>query len=239
MAFSILIPLVAKAQIGDGERGRVTVNVYNQDGEPYVGHWYLHLGTTKNNRVIRNGLRGKSVNLEWGDYYLDVWKVEKTGQYYLIHSENPQRLLPGEEITFNVQYFKTEEQYERALNPIEPLAATEPEPTPAPTEEPEIADEEPTTEEPIIEEITPEPASYVDPYAELRAERERENAIAFNRLLAEPEVETIETESREFEGTLSLNAGERMELAVTGNPLLTTLLVSMGLGALTTRRRRS
>lgn len=132
--------------------GTININLYDQNYEDFIGNWYLHQGTTIKGRLIRNSISDETFDIENGVYFLEVRKIWKTHPFYLVHSDNPQTLEAEGEITYNVQYFETEEQMLARMNDGD--LPPEPEPNPAPEPEP-VVEPEPEPE--------PEPVVVVDP----------------------------------------------------------------------------
>ncbi len=131
--------------------GTININLYDQSYEDFRGGWYLHQGTTIKGPMQRNGISDETFDIEYGVYFLEVRKIWGTHPFYLIRSDNPQTLETGGSITFNVQYFETEEQM---LARMDDPAVMEPEPEPIP-------EPDPTPEpEPVV---APEPAVVIDP----------------------------------------------------------------------------
>jgi len=123
---AMLIPFGSLS--ADQPKGTVVITVQDENGEAFSGDWYLHSGTTINGFVLRNGSAGEVFQKESGSYFLEVRNLFGSHPYHLLYSDNPQFLLEDETITFNVQYFKTEEQMLIASgNPPPEPPAPEPE----------------------------------------------------------------------------------------------------------------
>ncbi len=90
--------------------GKMQVNVYDQDNQPFSGTWYLHQGPNEKGLTIRNGSLGETFQLNEGYYTLVAHGKTYQYPYVVIHSDNPQRVIAGETAVFNIQYFQTEEQ---------------------------------------------------------------------------------------------------------------------------------
>lgn len=93
---------------GTGQ-GKVIVSVADDQNQAFSGEWYLHSGTTSTGSLVRNGSSGESFNIDAGTYYLEVRGLVHTYPYYYVFSSNPQILAENDTITFNVQYFKTQD----------------------------------------------------------------------------------------------------------------------------------
>ena len=132
--------------------GTININLYDQNYDDFRGDWYLHQGTTIMGRVVRNGTSDETFDIENSVYFLEIRKIWETHPFYLVHSDNPQTLEAGGNITFNVQYFETEEQMLARIDSGDQPPAPEPEPEP----------EEPAPE-PEPEEPAPEPEPEPDP----------------------------------------------------------------------------
>ena len=121
------------------EPGTVNVSVQNEDGETISGDWYLHTGTSVSGFLLRNGSAGETFDVDAGTYFLEVRALPGDYPYYLIHSDNPQSVDEGGEITFNVEYFETEEAMLIASgNPPEPQIVGQDDTQP---QEPDVYDE--------------------------------------------------------------------------------------------------
>ncbi|MBN2306518.1 hypothetical protein JXD20_00875 [Candidatus Peregrinibacteria bacterium] len=92
------------------ETGAIAISVQDENGDSFIGNWYLHRGTTIHGFLVRNGSGSESFQVDTGSYFLEVRAVPVNHPYYLIHSDNPQYLDSGDTVTFNVQYFETEEE---------------------------------------------------------------------------------------------------------------------------------
>ncbi len=104
----------------------VIISVQDQDNLALSGDWYLHQGTTINGFLVRNGSAGETFQVDSGSYFLEVRNLISSHPYYLLHSDNPQFVEEDATITFNVQYFETEEQMLIASgNPPEPVSEPE------------------------------------------------------------------------------------------------------------------
>lgn len=90
--------------------GTIIVSVVDETGETISGNWYLHRGSTEGGFLVRNGSFSEKFQMDAGNYYLEVRGQVSSHPYYLVHSDNPQYLYGGSSITFNVQYFETQEQ---------------------------------------------------------------------------------------------------------------------------------
>lgn len=106
--------------------GTVIISIQDENGEAFSGDWYLHQGTTINGFVVRNGSAGEVFQADFGSYFLEVRNLLGDHPYHLLYSDNPQFLSENETITFNVQYFETEEEMLVASgNPPEPIPEPE------------------------------------------------------------------------------------------------------------------
>lgn len=104
----------------------VIISVQDQDNLALSGDWYLHQGTTINGFLVRNGSAGETFQVDSGSYFLEVRNLMGSYPYYLLHSDNPQFVEEDAMITYNVQYFETEEQMLIASgNPPEPVSEPE------------------------------------------------------------------------------------------------------------------
>ena len=104
----------------------VIISVQDQSNLALSGNWYLHQGTTLNGALIRNGSSGEIFEVDSGSYFLEVRNLLGSYPYYLLHSDNPLFVDEDATITFNVQYFETEEQMLIASgNPPEPTSEPE------------------------------------------------------------------------------------------------------------------
>lgn len=138
--------------------GTINVNLYDQNYEDCGGDWYLHQGTTIKGLIKRNGISDETFDIENGVYFLEVRKIWETHPFYLVHSDNPQTLEAEGDVTYNVQYFETEEQMLARMDAGDQPPA--PEPTPEP--DPEIDEPEPEPE-PVVDSEPVEPVVVVDP----------------------------------------------------------------------------
>lgn len=111
----LIIPFIALAEEGD-DLGTITINTVAQDNNAISGKWYLHRGGA-NGTVVRNGLSGETFNVEVGTYYLEARRTSGGDVYkaYQITTENPQSVAAGESATFNVRYYRTQEDLDAAL----------------------------------------------------------------------------------------------------------------------------
>ena len=110
-----LIPGGRAAEVED--QGTIVINVYDENGDEFAGNWYLHQGINERGMVVRNGSNGETFLFSDGTYYLRA-HGKTDAPYPLIHSDNPQALEIGETITYNVQYFATEEALLAATGPL-------------------------------------------------------------------------------------------------------------------------
>jgi len=69
----------------------------------YIKHYRCRYG-------LPNGSGGETFSAPAGTYYLEYRNVPPTYNFRSLRSDNPQTLEIGGTITFNIQYFKTEEQ---------------------------------------------------------------------------------------------------------------------------------
>ena len=99
-----IIPFTALAAESEPTTGTVVINVTDEYGDDVSGNWLLHFGT----RTIRNGMRSYSFETDPHSYTLEA-RAANNYPYRVITTENPQMLEAGETITFDVMYFKTEE----------------------------------------------------------------------------------------------------------------------------------
>lgn len=117
--FAMLVPVAAMAE---SPQGTVTVSIQDAAGQAFSGDWYLHQGTTINGFLVRNGSAGETFDVNVGNYFLEVRGLAGDHPYYTIYSDNPQTVEENQSITYNVQYFETEEQMLIATgNPPDPV----------------------------------------------------------------------------------------------------------------------
>jgi hypothetical protein len=126
----LILPNASKAA-DEINLGKIIVNIHDENNNAYVGNWFLHNGITANGTVVRNGSSGETFNLEAGTYFIEAQKSDNIRPYRLIRSDNPQTVTAGETITFDIQYFQTEDQKNNPGTFAEPVIA-EPAAEPAP-----------------------------------------------------------------------------------------------------------
>ncbi|MCK5601692.1 hypothetical protein KAR91_07485 [Candidatus Pacearchaeota archaeon] len=106
--------------------GEMQINIYDQDGQPFSGTWYLHQGPNDDGLTIRNGSLGETFQLNEGYYTLVAHGKTYQYPYVVIHSDNPQEVITGQTAVFNVQYFQTEEQMLNATGETPAITTTSP-----------------------------------------------------------------------------------------------------------------
>ena len=119
-----LLPFQSFAQ--EEDMGTIVINILDGEGEAMTGNWFLHRGISRLNTTVRNGANSETFLFSWGTYFLETQPVHQH-PFHMVESENPQLLMPGETITYNVFYFKTEEEMVMATGelPDTPIAAAQ------------------------------------------------------------------------------------------------------------------
>ena len=105
LLLAVLAPLGSLA--ADDTTGQIIISIVDEDKNNFPGMWYLRQGGI-NGAVVRNGTYGENFNYNPGIYYLQVHPKNYDHPYYLLSSTNPQTLVTGGSINFQIQYFKTE-----------------------------------------------------------------------------------------------------------------------------------
>lgn len=265
IATLILMPL--GMAFAAAPQGNITIKVTDQNEQEFAGSWFLYQGTDDKGLVRRNGAKGETFNMDAGNYFITLNPKNPDYQYYLVKSENPQRLYENQSINFEVQYFRTPEQLSEAKKLMAQTEETTTEETTseeAVTEESEevteteettteeteevVEEEEETTEEDNTndsneesEEQAQQDAAEAARQARLDAARE---AAAYRRSIQNvPQFNTAPANSEPAaasDNTKQSAATESKapELAATGSPFLLSLLLPSMLGGIVIRKRK-
>ncbi len=230
LLIATLLPLTSLAVDIEKEKGTVTINVYDENNQKFSGNWFLHQGTSTKGRIVRNGTSGETFDIDDGNYYLEAQRKNSRYNYYIIYSNNPQTLEIDGEITYKIQYFKTQEDFETAK------ANGDTTPTPTPTPEPPTPTPAPTpTPEPPTPTPTPIPTP-TNPTADRDYLGPDPSSSNYVPLFNISPVDNATEQTTESENELSQNLP--LQLAETGNPALLLLVISGLAGGLAVRKRK-
>lgn len=86
----------------------VTVDVQNEAGSAFSGEWTLYEGSSDSGTVFWNGNASETFDVNEGTYFLKVFPIGAAYPYVAVKSSNPQTVSTDGTVTFEVQYFKTE-----------------------------------------------------------------------------------------------------------------------------------
>ena len=150
-------PVATLADDEDPSMGTVIINVQDKNGDDVSGNWLLHHMNVKG-MIVRNGMKSDEFGMDDGTYFLEV---RNTSYYeaYVIDEDKTQTLEPGGNITYNITYYRTEEDMYTTDDPEtdEPAEESESDEETTPDPEAEPPTEEPAEESESDEETTPEP----------------------------------------------------------------------------------
>ena len=221
-------------------QGTITINVYDENNKPYMGNWYLHQGTNEKGLVLRNGSSGETFSFKEGTYFLRVYKKDSTHPYNVIYSNNPQTLTADETITFNVQYFKTQEE----MNNASSSSTTETSSTDTDTTDISDTSSSDTNAESSSDsdETTTDLAS-TDTSSEDESETETATGTTYSRTYMGPRVTYDDLHDSDTAASSGSSAGSGsaslpLELAQTGSPAFLLLIFSGLLGRFAARRKK-
>lgn len=102
-ALALLIPLSSFAT-----NETVTVNVQSETGSAFSGEWTLYEGSNDSGTVFWNGNASETFDVNEGTYFLKVFPLGIAYPYVAVKSRNPQTVSTDGTVTFEIQYFKTE-----------------------------------------------------------------------------------------------------------------------------------
>lgn len=218
-------------------QGKVIINVLDENNKPYSGNWYLHQGITDNGLLVRNGSSGETFTVQEGIYFLTVYKKDYFRPYHVIYSTNPQTLTANETITFNVQYFKTEEEMANAEAPSVTETATEDTSTVSTPDTSSSDTGTVTTEDSEDSETTISDADTDEP--------ETPQSPTYSRTYMGPRVTsrnlpTSETSAPTGSGSSAsgISVNQAHQLAQTGSPAFLLFVFSGLLGGFAVRRKK-
>jgi hypothetical protein len=117
VAVSLLLPHHA---FMSGDRGTIQIEIVDQGGNLTNGIWFLYEGSSAQSHAVRGGTMNESIEVEPGTYFLRV-ENNFNGVYeaFTIGPDNPQEVVAGEEILWQIQYFKDADQID--AKPVEEL----------------------------------------------------------------------------------------------------------------------
>jgi hypothetical protein len=104
LALSTLVPGSFAVFFDNDDRGTVTINVTDANGNPAVGNWYFYAGRNDKGLLYRNGTMGEKFQAPTGYYHL-VFFTKYPYPSVKLYSENTQELTKGGSVTFNLVYF--------------------------------------------------------------------------------------------------------------------------------------
>jgi hypothetical protein len=170
---SLLLPIASHADTEpEAGKGVIRINLFDKNSDPILGEWYLFEGTEAKGIPLRSGVSSETLLVEPGIYFLEVRKQWNGYPFALEHSPNPQLVNVGETATFNVQYFKHQEDMLAALLPF---STTDTDPADAVSADAVSADEEVTA-------VTDEAETAIDVVEE--AVNQVTEAVSFNAVVS-------------------------------------------------------
>jgi hypothetical protein len=219
----LLLILPAGTHAADqSNSGKIIINVRDENNNPYVGNWFLYNGSTNKGMMVRNGSGGETFNFDPGIYFIEAQPKETIRPYRLIRSDNPQALATGETITFDIQYFQTEDQKNSPQVPVAPATTAE------------IAPQEPIAIAPAPENtIAPAPAP-VDNSTDTSAQDPNGRTYMGPEAISEP----ISAPITDTTPDTASNTTKPKELAKTGSPVLLLFAFSGLLGGVVSRKKK-